>query len=247
MARLRHLFLLTVIWGVAGPFARAQTVRGIHPRASAADYAASEQTKNATYAAAIVPASQVKHLFAVDISKTYTVIELACYPSQAGAATVDPTDFVVKILKNSEFVHPVDPVTVAAVMQDKNTPRPPSARNPDVYTEAGVGYESGTDPVTGRRVHGTYTEAGVGMGTGRDGGPYPYPAPPPAGATPQDRAMLEQQLAEKALPGGSFSVPVAGFLYFPANSLKKSSGSYELEYLGDASGKMTLRLPAKER
>lgn len=218
-----------------------QNPPGLHPRATPADYAVTQQSKSATYAASLIPADQVKHLFAIDISKTYVVFEIACYP-QSGSISLDPTDFVIKSPKYSEFVRPADATTVAAVMQDKNTPRPPSARSTDVYTEAGVGYETATDPATGRRVHGTYTEAGVGVGNGPNA---PYPYPPRPGASPQDRMTLEQELAEKALPAGNVTSPVAGYLYFPASSLKKSNGSYQLQYLGDPSGRVELQVPAK--
>ncbi len=227
-------------------FASAQAPAGIHPRATAADYATSQTSKIGTFAVSVIPADQVKHIFAVDISKTYVVFEVALYPSQSAAANLDPTSFLIKIAKNSEFVRPVDAVTIASVMQDKNTPRPPSVRSPQVYTEAGVGYESGTDPYTGRREHGTYTEAGAGVGTGPVD-PYSYPSYPPPGASPRDRMILERQLTDKALPAGNFAAPVAGFLYFQTNSLKKSNGKYELEYLGGAFGDTRLEVPAKTR
>ncbi len=220
----------------------AQNPPGLHPRSTPADYAVSQQLKTGTYAASLVPADQVKHIFAVDISKTYVVFEVACYPSQMGIANLDPDDFLIKVGATGEFVHPADSITVASVIQEKNTPKPPSRSDTNVYSQVGVGYESTTDPYTGRRIHGTYTEAGVGVAKG--GPPPPYdPAP---GSLPQDRALLEQQLAQKALPPGNFTTPVAGFLYFPADSLKKkSNGSYELEYLSDASGKVHLVVPSK--
>ncbi len=229
----------------ASSLAIAQNAAGLHPRPTPADYATSRQSKLATYAASVIPADQVRHLFAVDISKTYVVLEVACYPGQPGAVTLDPTDFLIKTVKTGEFVRPADSVTVAAVMQDKNTPRPPTIRTTQVYTEASIGYESGTDPVTGRREHGTYTEGGVGVGNGPNA--PPYPGPPPPGATPQDRMLLEQQLGERALPPGPVNAPVAGYLYFPLNSLKKSNGSYALQYLADGSGKVQLQVPLKSR
>jgi hypothetical protein len=222
-------------------FVSAQNSPGIHARGAASDYAASQQTKTAIYAASLVPVDQVKHLFATDISKSYIVFEVACYPSHSGSANLDPDDFLVKAGTNAEFVHPAEAAIVASVIQEKNTPRP-AGRGTDVYTTAGIGYESGTDPYTGRRVHGTYTQAGVGVANGPDSNP-PYPAPP--GSTPQDRALLEQQLAAKALPSGNFTGPVAGFLYFPAKALKKAREKYELEYLSDSSGRVKLSLATK--
>jgi hypothetical protein len=115
------------------------------------------------------------------------------------------------------------------------------------------GYESGTDPYTGRRVHGTYTAAQVGVGGSNNPGPPRYPSP---GGYPQDRALLEGQLWDKSLPEGEVQRPTAGYLYFPASLLKKKSNDvYELQYLGpqdrpqlaNAPAKVELRVPAKAR
>ena len=64
--------------------------------------------------------------------------------------------------------------------------------------------------------------------------------------TPQDRETLEEELDRRALPQGSFTKPVAGFLYFPLKAIKKkSSGTYDLQYLSDA-GKVLLQVPVKK-
>jgi hypothetical protein len=230
---------------VAGALvASAQAITGVHPRAGAGDYAAAQQSGKVTYAASVLSADQVKHIFATDISKSYLVFEVACYPSQASQMRIDSDDFLIRAGKNSEFVHPADAVTVASFIQQKNTPARPSNNNSAVYTSANVGYESGTDPYTGRRVHGVYTGAGVSVGPA-DPGP-PFPAPP--GSAPQDRMLLESQLSDKALPQGSFSEPIAGFLYFPLKAIKKkSNGAYQMNYLGDPLGKVALQIPAKSR
>jgi hypothetical protein len=70
----------------------------------------------------------------------------------------------------------------------------------------------------------------------------------PPGSTPQDRMTLESQLSDKALPQGRFSEPVAGFLYFPVKAIKKkSNGAYEMNYLGDPSGKVQLQILVRNR
>ncbi|MGA8026595.1 MAG: hypothetical protein WB992_05575 [Bryobacteraceae bacterium] len=221
----------------------AQTAPGLPPRPNPSDYSANVQTNNGTYSASLISADQVKRSFAVDISKTYRVFEVAYYPSQSGNVAIDGDDFLLKTAGNSEFIHPADSVTVASVMQQKNTPRPPSERQVAVVPSASVGYESGTDPNTGRRVHDVYTETGVSVGPN----PGPDPRfPPPPGSSPYDRQVLEAQLAQRALPQGRFSVPVAGYLYFPASGIKKkSNGAYEIDYMGDDSGKVHLQVPSK--
>lgn len=223
----------------------AQTGPGMPPRSAPADYSATVQTKNATYAASLIASDQVKKIFAVDISKTYLVFEIACYPAQNGNVTIAPDDFLVKTSGKSEFVHSADAVTVASVIQQKNTPKPPSGRDVAVTPSAEVGYESGTDPYTGRRVHGVYTAAGVGVGAN----PGPDPRVPPApGSSPYDRQLLETQLTQRALSPGQFTAPVAGYLYFPLSRIKaKSDGTYELDYLGESPIKVQLHIPAKNR
>jgi hypothetical protein len=221
----------------------AQAPYGIHPRPASGDYAVSQQTPSATYAASIVPRDEVKHLFAVDISNSYVVLEVACYPSSAGSVQLSADDFMIKSGAHSAFTHPADAVTVAAVIQEKNTPPAPSNRTTTVVTNANVGYESATDPVTGRRVHGVYTDAGAGVAVG---GPDLGPAgPPPPGSTAYDRMTLQQQLEERAFPEGMFNAPVAGFLYFPAKEIKKKNGAYELDYLVAGSGTVRLQVPLK--
>lgn len=239
--------LRTAIWGGLGALAVvAQTGSGVHARPTPSDYRVLQKTATATYAASLLPANEVKNLFAVDISKDYLVFEVACYPASAGTLSMHPDDFLIKTGSHGEFVHPSDAVTVASLIQQKNSPRPPriGGRDTEVYTSANVGYESGTDPYTGRRVHGVYTGGGVGVGTGQ-----PEPPPPLSpGSTPQDRAILESQLSDKALPSGSFSAPVAGFVYFPKKEIKKkANGAYDLEYLNDSGGRVELRVPSKSR
>ena len=119
----------------------AQAPYATHPRATPSDYAVSQQTPSATFAASVIPRDEIKRLFAVDISSTYVVLEVACYPGVSGSVPLSADDFLVKS-GGSEFTHPADAVTVAAVIQQKNTPRLPSGRTTTVVTTATVGYEA---------------------------------------------------------------------------------------------------------
>jgi Tfp pilus tip-associated adhesin PilY1 len=207
-----------------------------------------------TYAASLVHDDALKHIFAFDISKSYVVFEVAVYPNTTGSPVNLASDgFVLHTPQNGEPVRNTDSTTVASVIQQKNIPPPPSKVGPVVASTA-VGYESGRDPYTGQRVHGTYTSTEVGVGTG-DSGPRPMPSP---GGYPQDRELLENQLWDKSLPAGKSSEPRAGYLYFSRASLKKkANAAYELEYLGSEQepvlngsarpGKVQLSVPAKTR
>jgi hypothetical protein len=230
--------LLSVLMVSGTLFAQERT--GVPVRGEPEQYAAHVSSGSRIYAATVLPADQVKHLFAFDISKNYVVVEVACYPGGA-PINVEPDSFVAKGGKDKSVIRSSDAITVAADTQQKNTPRPPSLTSP-VYTEANVGFETGTDPYTGRRVHGVYGGGGVGVGS--DPGPQ-FPSP---GGWPEDRALLERQLASRSLPAGKFDRATAGYLYFPHALLKKKGkGVYQLEYLADAAGTVELTLPAKGR
>ncbi len=218
--------------------ASSQGPVGVRPRAPA-DYAVSGQLNGATFAASVLSNDQVKHVFAVDISKNYVVVEVACFPGPNAPIDVHPDDFLIKTGTKGEFVHQADGVTVASIVQRKDSP-PPTPSRQAVHTEAVVGYSSGTDAY-GRRVHGVYTEAGVAVGPDPNGVPYPQSG----GSTP-DRQILEQQLMERELGEGRTSAPVAGYLYFPAASIKKSAAdAYQLEYFGNSGQKLDLPIPTK--
>lgn len=121
---------------------------------------------------------------------------------------------------------------MAAVLERKDSPGPGSPSDVTVRQSVGVGYESGPGPYGGR-TGGWTTAAGVGVGVGE---PDPrYPGSTPA-SRDRDRRAIEMELTYKSLPNGAAAAPVAGYLYFPAPSKKKSSGVYELDYEG--AGKM---------
>jgi hypothetical protein len=220
--------------------------KGIHPRSKPDNYAAHVQGNGLTIAATVVPPNEVKNIFAFDISRNYVVFEVACYPEANERIQLQGDDFVVKTNDKGALAHRADSQTVAAAIQQKNAPKPPSTAPTTVYTEANVGYESGTDPYTGRRTHGVYTGGGVGVSNYPDSQRYPNPRP---GSEPQDRDMLENQLWNRSLPDGNFTAPVAGYLYFPASLLKKkSNGNYLLQYQSaDSSVRIDLPVPAKTR
>jgi hypothetical protein len=215
--------------------------RGVRPRSSAADYAASASAEGVTYGATQLSPTEVKHLFASDITKSYLVFEVACYPTGQADAVVQPRDFLIKTGAKGDYAHPVDGITVASVVQQKTAPR--EAHPPVTSTGGvGVGVASGTDPVTGRKVHTVYGEADASVAAG---GPPLYPPPP--GSSPVDRDILESPLTSRALPEGQFTVPVAGYLYFPASYVKKHSGNtYEMEYMTDSGRKALISIPVSK-
>ena len=209
--------------------------KGIRPRPSAADYPARETARTATVAAAMIAPGQVRKAFATDLnSGGYLVVEVAVYPQAASEMNLVRSDFLLRAGADGETVRPENGRTIAGVLARKYTPPRPTANDVSVYSS--VGYETGTDPVTGRRVRGVYTGAGVGVGVGDPG-----PPPPPPGVN-QDPSRIEQELEDQSLPEGKTSQAVAGYLYFPKPSGKPNNATYELTYYG-ADGQIRLRLP----
>lgn len=228
-------------------FAQRQP-QGIGARSSPSEYAAQTTVAGVTYAASLIPAKELKHLFPFDISKHYVVFELALYPGAGSHLDLNRDGFVAKTAIFGDPVRSADSITIASVIQQSNTPAQPP-RMADVTVGSEVGYESGVDPYTGQRVHGTYTATQVGV-SNRDNTPPLMPKP---GSTPQDRDMLEYQLWERSLPGGQIHQAIAGYLYFPSSLLKKAHGTYYLEYAGSepvlnnsaSPQKIQLQIPTK--
>jgi len=215
---------------------------GIRPRGSATDYPAHESADGVTIAAAAIPRGQVHKLFATDLnSGGYIVIEVAVYPDSGRDVDLHPGDFLLQTGPNSETVRAVSGRDIAAILQRKNTPPPTKSSDITIVPTATIGYESGGyDPVTGQRRSGVYTAAGVGVGVGGAGGPQ---VPGPA-ATDRDRATMERELEDKALPERRSNTAVAGYLYFPKPAGKSKTSPAQLTYYG-AARQITLRLIMK--
>ena len=213
---------------------------GVRPRAQATEYASQARNDRAILAASVIPRDQVKQRFAYDISKTYVVMEVACFPGTPGPLNLRTGDFQVRLSSKSDAIYPADAATIAAKIQHKNLPPRPGDSTP-VYTEANVGYSNGTDPYTGRRVSSVYTGAGVAVG-----GPPPGVYSGPSGY-PIDQSVPEEQLWHRSLPEGAVTKPVAGYLYFPIELLKKEKGFYLLEVRGEGQDRWELRVPLVHR
>lgn len=236
---MRRLGLLGCVAGLL----LADGGAGIRPRGSAADYPVHETAGAVTVGAAIVPPDQVRKAFATDLNGGgYIVIEVAVYPEEGKEIHLLPDDFLLRAGANSETVRPASGRAIASILQKKNTPQPPKPGDVTVYPTATIGCESGTDPWTGTRRSGVYTGAGVGVGVGSAGAP---PAPGPA-ATDRDRATMQQELEDKALPEGKTTAAVAGYLYFPKPAGKAKNAVYELTYYG-TTRQIKLPLPAPKR
>lgn len=219
-----------------------QQAGGITARSKPDSYAVHVSADGHTFAASLLTSEQVKHTFASDISKRYLVFEIACYPESGASVDLRPDAFIADG-RDRDVVRPADAMTVAARMEQKATPNMPSQMG-NIETEANIGYETGTDPYTGRRVHGTYAGTGVGVNN------YPDRGPQRPDSTDWGRNMetLQRQLEDRALPGGKFDHPVAGYLYFPIALVKKpGKDGYQLKYDANIADAAVLVIPSKTK
>jgi hypothetical protein len=228
---------------VCGATLWGQDPNGVTARSKPEDYSVHVDAGGRTLAASLLSADQVKHLFASDISHKYLVVEVACYPENGTSMEVRPDSFTADG-RDNDIVRPADGMTVAARMQPKHDePKLPSELG-DVQTEANIGYETGTDPYTGRRIHSTYE--GVGVGVGNHPGPDRTPTSDPSYDWAHDMETLQRQLEDRGLPSGKFDHPVAGYLYYPIALVKKpGKDGYRLKYDGGIRDTAVLLLPAK--
>jgi hypothetical protein len=205
---------------------------GVLPRHSSSDYPVHQAVNNATIAAALLPAAQVKKMFPGDVIKDYAVVEVAIYPADGARVEIDTYDFALK-LGADEMTHPRIPQEIASIWNEDHAPKP--GHKVDVVTEAGVVYTSGNDPYYGRsRGWGTYT--GVGVVT-----PGAPDVPPPPGF---DVGAVQHDIWAKALPEGPTTRAVAGYVYFPLYNKKHQSVAKQLQYMKDTTS-VVLNLPVK--
>lgn len=218
-AIVSYLACMTLVAGDGG---------GLRPRPSPSDYPAHATLRDVTVAAGVVPSDQVRKMFATDLNKGgYIVIEVGVFPEAGREIDLQRADFALKAGPDGAMIQPIGAQAIASILQRKNSPRDPKPSQPAIYQTATIGYESGTDPVTGQRRSGVYGGGGVAV----TNGPSMPPGPPPA-SNGLDWDTMAEELEVKALPEGHTTRTVAGYLYFPKPATKKSV-AYELTYYVD--------------
>ena len=189
------------------------------PRASAADYPASQAQSQYSIGAKVLPKTQIQNSFATPLAGRYIVVEVGLYPADGKTLDLKKSDFWLRTADGKDVVNPAAPEEIAAIMQQ----RPPSSRDVTLYPTANVGY------VTWPVYNGTGTKqvggpvVGVGMGVGVNQNTS-------TATTDSDRKTMETELRDKQLKDGEISKPVAGYLYFPISTKEKVE--YQLEYRG---------------
>jgi hypothetical protein len=209
--------ILTTLAIVSLPL-MADSPKGTVPRSSAEKYTAHAETDGAALGATLLTPKDIHKAFSTDLSHCCLVVEVALYPPKDGAINISTDDFILRLAGTETAVKATSARLLAAQLQKKNSDS--MAVTP--VAEVHVGYESGTDPLTGQRVRGVEAGGGVGVGVGRD------PSAAPA-STPRDRDVMELELTEKALGENTVSVPVAGYLYFSISKDNRKA-AHQLEY-----------------
>ena len=214
---------------------------GVHPRGEAADYPAHASGEGFAIGARVLRSELVRQLFAADLTHAgYIVVEVGLYPEVGRTIAVVPQDFLLSQGAPENGSRASGARAVAEmVAQDPDAHRP-AGKNVTLYPTSEVGYETGVDPVTGRRVNSTSVGGGMGVGIGTTQRP-----PPPPEAAALDRENMTRVLADLSFPEGAITEPTAGYLYFPRPS-KKARGPFELIWYAP-SGKVHLSVPQSEK
>jgi hypothetical protein len=163
--------------------------KGVVPRASANSYPTHTGNKEIEVGAALLSPQEVRKAFSFDVVGICLVVEVALFPKD-NERKVSIDDFSLHI-GNENVVKPSRATSIAAKLPQQSVSTDEVTVTPSAEVLVGP-----------RTVH---TEAEVGIEDHR-GAPHPV--------SDKDRDIAEAELANKGLPEGKVSAPVAGYLYF---------------------------------
>jgi hypothetical protein len=185
--------------------------KGIAARPKPTDHQVQATIGNSQIGVSCLSRIDVQKEFSTELNRGYVVVEVALYPENGESIELVPGQFFLRLTEDGKPIRSAEARAIAQSLQKASS----GDRDVAVYPSIGIGYETGGyDPNTGRNRRGGWTtDVGVGVGVGSGG----------AGASDEDRRVMELELTEKGLPGGKFSAPVSGYLYFPAPRASASS------------------------
>lgn len=191
----------------------AASQTGIAARQSVSAYAAHGEVDGVAVGARLLKPSEVKRTFVTDVSRCCLVVEVGLFPPSGKSFSAENKSFTLSSQTAHIAAAPENPKVAAYAVAKAEA----SQRQVSVYPSAGIGYSTGgLDPWGNPIPGGVYTSVGVGVGVGTAGEP-----------SNADAQAMQAELTDKGLPEGSFSKPVAGYLYFRVPAGK---GPYELQY-----------------
>lgn len=211
----RDLLLGIVLLALA-PLATAGP-RGTVPKTSADRYPAHADHDGTKIGAALMSPAEVRKVFGFDVDRSCLIVEVALYPPNDKEQTVSVGEFSLSVTGANTAVKPSTATAVAANWQQLFRVE----RDSNVVRSA----EVAAGP------HSVHAEGQVGVEM--DYGP-------PQSASEKERATVQAELTDKALPEGKASSPVAGYLYFPILSRTKHT-ALQLDYETNGS-RVILRL-----
>src|SRR5579864_6461259 len=198
---------------------------GVHPLASASEYPVHQDLKDATLAATLVPADQVRKIFSADIARDWMVVEVAVFPGDGKSFDVDGYAFNLKI--GDRFSRSENGVDVAGI----GAPHGPDNRGPEpkVHVDQAAGidighsnypqgqpgnYPPGNYPAGSQNPQGQGPRTTVGTWESTTVSNYPQQPAGTASSSGPDPREMAARLREKELTEGIARQPVAGYLYF---------------------------------
>jgi hypothetical protein len=200
-------------------------VQGTVPLPRMTAYRDSTEIRGIGVGATLLREGEIKQRFITDLEGEFIVVEVALFPESGVEFVVLPEKFGLRI-DGGRTARPENPRVIAGFIQKKDA----SKWNIEVAPHVGVGYETGRvgyDPTTGntRRLEEIHTTAGVMVGID-----------PSSEPNPKNEETMALELTEKGLPGGSFSRPVAGHLYFRVDSKVAKDSKIRFALVGKLKG-----------
>ena len=198
---------------------------GVTPRSKPADYPVHESVKTAEIAATLLAGDVVRKIFSDEVAKAYTVVEVAIYPAGDRSFDVDLLDFSLRA--GGQVIHAEKPAGLMIPWSGAPRTATIGQNAPSVTAETGVIVARGTDPATGRPRTGTGTYESVEVSN------YPRADNSPPPPRKPDQSAVQAKIADRALPQGATTKPVAGYLYFPRYGKKRKNDATALNYSKD--------------
>ncbi len=222
---------------------------GTIPRIQASNYPSHTEIAGVEVGALLLKEPEVKKRFSAKIGDEYLVVEVALYPRKGERVEVNPDNIILRLSGTEVALRPENPRVVAGALERNGG----QGRGVRVIPQARVGIDTGprypdprydpnypgTDPTYDPRYDPRYPRQG-GVSTSTGVGVILGESRP--GTSPRRADADGTELAEKSLPSGPASRPVAGHLYYRVDRKtqqdRNSHFSLDIEIAGS-----TARLP----
>lgn len=215
--RLQCLFI-----SLAATLLCASTLPGsdLKPKQRAEDYRYYAITEHYAIGVNLLTEEEAEARLATPVNGRFFVAEVAIFPRDGRTVKVDEREFTLREPDEKRASLPMDAKEVAGTVHRMAT-KP--KRNVTLYPAVGVSVSRGgtmypgpvdpNDPMSPNRRNGRGVGSSVGVGVEIENDHQ-------TGGRPEDRDVMERELADYALGKGEFNEPVAGMLFFPMGRMK---------------------------